>query len=134
MPDIDLLLRTQLLRISPQLQLSDVNALIHECAGSCIEIHDDDQWHRQTDPPPSYAFCHICDVGLAAILRQSELDLFAFATDEALVRKLENELDRVEVFEQLVRLRSVSHETRLTLKLPEALSWMERHSESNEAV
>jgi hypothetical protein len=133
-PDLDHLLKTQLLRISPKLQLTDADALIHEFACSCFEVQDDDQWQRQAEPPPSYAFCHVSDVGLAAILRQSELEVFAFATDQSLVREVDDALDRVEVFEQLVRSRSASLETRLTFKLPEAHSWMKAHIKSDEAV
>jgi hypothetical protein len=132
--DMDELLKTQLLRISPKLQLTDADALIHEFACSCFEIHNDDQWQQQPEPPSSYAFCNLSDVGLAAILGQAELEVFAFLADQSLVDELDKALDRVEVFEQLVRSCSAALESRLTLKLPEARSWMEAHMKSNEAV
>jgi len=130
--DIDLEIRMQLFRVRPELSLSHADSLIRRVACSCLDIHEDQIVCGELQRQDFVTFSHVDGVALAAVFRESEVELFGFAADESLIREAEH-LAMVEVqeFMQFARNRFQLPESGLVLPMSQAVPWMEeRRGES----
>lgn len=131
MRDIDLQIRMQLLRLHPELTLSQADELIRGVAVDCLNVHNDNVAYNMAEPWDFYTFCYIADVALVAICSEASIELLSFAADPSLIHDTGHlTLSEVVEFLAFAANRFALPDTWLVLPTAEARTWLETHSES----
>ena len=120
MPDIAFEIRMLLARINPALSLAELDNLIGAIQRCYTEISADDLAHN-ADRQDFYNFSMLHGVALATMFRASELEVFAFAADESLIRETNHlAMEDVAEFLEIVRRRFTLPETPLRFSIADA--------------
>jgi hypothetical protein len=126
MADIALDIRMELFRARPELRVSQADGLVSEVAECFQGVRRDSAAHGQAKWQDFFGFSFIDGVALVSIYRESHLEIFVVAADEALITKAER-FAMVDVDKFLEMFRRDYHAPEVGRRFPmsQALPWLE---------